>query len=154
MEQKLLEVLKHFLSLHEAYAVYDMINLPEYTEEDVLDYIKWCDERYKQDLETDFDTWKLLKQKHGGVIKAFLKRADEFNGECHIIWLPAHPNGGPFNNVLPGPRTDILAAYLNADGYMLQFFTSSPDDRDQRFVSLGELPFSIQKQVIKYIIND
>lgn len=114
MEQKLLEVLKHFLSLHEAYAVYDMINLPEYTEEDVLDYIKWCDERYKQDLETDFDTWKLLKQKHGNVIKAFLKRADEFDGVCSIIWLPAFPGGVQFNHVLPEPCTDILAAYMEA----------------------------------------
>ena len=57
MEDKILEVLIHFLSLHEAHAVEDMINDDEYTSQDILQYISWCKRRYEQNLSTDFEEW-------------------------------------------------------------------------------------------------
>lgn len=91
--------------------------------------------------------------KHQTLIDKFRARKDENDGYCDIIWLPASPSG-KFNNVLPAPRTDILAAYMDiADGFELSFFTSSPDDREQGFVKLGELPFSVQKMVYNYIFK-
>ena len=57
MEEKLLGILRHYLSLHEADAVYDMVRDEEYTLKDILQYITWCDKRYEQDLSTDFEEW-------------------------------------------------------------------------------------------------
>lgn len=54
--EKLYKVLTHFLSLHEADAVACML-LQEYTPEDIIEYITWCDKRYEQDEETDIDIW-------------------------------------------------------------------------------------------------
>ena len=89
--------------------------------------------------------------RHQNFIDKFIARRDEFDGDCHIVWLPAFPGGGLFNNVLPEPRTDILGAFLVEDGKGLSFLTSSPDDRDQLFVSLGDLPVHIRKKVVEYI---
>lgn len=92
--------------------------------------------------------------KHQHLIDKFHKNRDENDGYADIIWLPAFPGGGLFNNILPAPRTDILAAYLPdevSDSNRLQFLTSSADDRNQAFVDLGDLPFSIQKLIYDYI---
>lgn len=92
--------------------------------------------------------------KHKDFIQHFINVKDEFDGDCYIIWLPAFPGGGVFNNVLPGTRTDILAAYMNInDGNRLTFLTSSPDDRDQYFAGLCELPVGVRKKLISYIKN-
>lgn len=56
-EHKLTETLRHFLSIHEADAVIDMLQDEEYTEQDILQYIAWCKKRYAQDLSTDFEEW-------------------------------------------------------------------------------------------------
>lgn len=88
--------------------------------------------------------------RHQNFIDKFIARRDEFDDVCHIIWLPACP-GATFNNVLPEPRTDILGAFLCEEDKGLEFLTSSPDDRDQLFVSLGDLPVHIRKKVVEYI---
>ena len=59
---KIEAVLLHFLSIHEAAAVYGMIFSSEtednpYTKEDILDYIRWCHDRYLQDEDTQFESW-------------------------------------------------------------------------------------------------
>ena len=82
-----------------------------------------------------------------------MERRDESDGICHIIWLPAFPGGGLFNNVLPEPRTDILGAFLGEEDNGLSFLTSSADDRDQLFISFGDLPFHIRKKIVEYIEN-
>ena len=56
-ETKLSAVLLHYLSIHEAEAVEDMLRDDEYTERDVIEYIEWCDKRFQQDLDTDFESW-------------------------------------------------------------------------------------------------
>lgn len=90
--------------------------------------------------------------KHQKLIDAFRKNRDEFDGYCDIIWLPAHPEGGPFHNVLPGPCVDIIAAFIDVHD-KLSFLKSSENDREQEFVKLGELPFSVQKKVFNYIFQ-
>ena len=92
--------------------------------------------------------------KHQELIDKFLSKRDENDGFCDILWLPAFPDGGPFHNVLPEPRVDILAVYLDTEnGYDLSFLTSSEDDYDQLFVRLSALPFSVQKKVYNYIFE-
>jgi hypothetical protein len=56
-ETKLSAVLLHYLSIHEADAVENMLRDDDYTERDVIEYIEWCDKRYQQDLDTEFDSW-------------------------------------------------------------------------------------------------
>ena len=56
-ETKLSAVLLHYLSIHEADAVEDMLRDEDYTERDVIEYIEWCDKRFQQDLDTEFDSW-------------------------------------------------------------------------------------------------
>ena len=56
-ETKLTAVLLHYLSIHEADAVDNMLRDEDYTERDVIDYIEWCDKRFQQDLDTEFDSW-------------------------------------------------------------------------------------------------
>lgn len=56
-DTKIQKILEHFLSIHEADAVYNMITDEDYTEHDILQYIAWCRNRYAQDLSTDFDEW-------------------------------------------------------------------------------------------------
>ena len=90
--------------------------------------------------------------KHQHLIDAFRQKRDEFDGVCDIIWLPAHPEGGPFHNVLPAPCVDIIAAFLDVHD-KLSFLTSSEDDRDQESVTFGELPFSAQKKIFNYIFQ-
>lgn len=52
------EVLKHFLSIHEADSVdYMLFNEDEYTTADIIEYIEWCRKRYGKDLNTNFDEW-------------------------------------------------------------------------------------------------
>lgn len=88
--------------------------------------------------------------KHQHLIDRFRAKKDENDGYCDIIWLP----GDTFNGVLAGAMTDILGAFLDIeDGFRLHFLISNPDDADrtQDFVSLGSLPFSIQKLIYNYI---
>ena len=56
-ETKIQKTLEHFLSIHEADAVYNMLTDENYTEKDIYDYIAWCRKRYDQDLDTDFDSF-------------------------------------------------------------------------------------------------
>ena len=56
-ETKLSAVLLHYLSIHEADAVDNMLRDEQYTERDVIAYIEWCDKRFQQDLDTDFESW-------------------------------------------------------------------------------------------------
>lgn len=57
LDTKLSAVLLHFLSIHEADAVDNMLHDEDYTERDVIEYIEWCDKRFQQDLDTEFDSW-------------------------------------------------------------------------------------------------
>lgn len=54
---KLSAVLLHYLSIHEADAVEYMLRDDDYTESDIIEYIEWCDKRFQQDLDTEFDSW-------------------------------------------------------------------------------------------------
>ena len=56
-DAKLSAVLLHYLSIHEADAVDNMLRDEDYTERDVIEYIEWCDKRFQQDLDTEFDSW-------------------------------------------------------------------------------------------------
>ena len=56
-ETKIQKTLEHFLSLHEADAVYNMITDEDYTADDIVEYCSWIDKRYDQDLPTDFEEW-------------------------------------------------------------------------------------------------
>lgn len=51
------KILEHFFSLHEADAVYDMLTDEHYTADDIVEYIEWCDKRFQQDLDTEFESW-------------------------------------------------------------------------------------------------
>lgn len=85
--------------------------------------------------------------KHQNHIDKFVRDCDEFDGYCHIFWLP----GDKFDGILPEPRTDMLGAYLDPeDGYRLSFLLSSEDDRDQIMASFGELPYHVQKELVLY----
>ena len=88
--------------------------------------------------------------KHQEHINKFVRYCDEFDGYCHIFWLP----GDKFDGILPEPRTDILGAYLDPeDGYRLSFLLSSEDDRDQIMASFGELPYYVRKELVSYFHN-
>ena len=63
MEEKLLTVLEYFLSLHEADAVNGMIFNESFTANDILEYIKWCDIQYMNNMSSDVELW--LKEKYG-----------------------------------------------------------------------------------------
>lgn len=56
-ETKIQKILEHFLSIHEADAVYSMITDSEFSADDIVEYCKWIDKRYEMDLPTDFDSW-------------------------------------------------------------------------------------------------
>lgn len=56
-DYKLTVMLQHFLSMHEADAVANMLYDEDYTSEDIIEYIDWCRKRYEQDLDTEFDSW-------------------------------------------------------------------------------------------------
>lgn len=56
-DTKIQKILEHFLSIHEADAVYNMITDEDYTDQDILQYICWCQKRYNQNLSTDFEEW-------------------------------------------------------------------------------------------------
>lgn len=75
-------------------------------------------------------------------VNKFVWIRDEFDGYCHIIWLPSKT----YNGILPGSKCDILGAYLDKDG-KLSFLISNPDDTEQDLVSFGDFPFSVQKQL-------
>lgn len=58
MEERVIGVLRHFLSLHEADGVIYLLSMEdEFSVEDIIEYINWCDKRYDQDLSTDVDDW-------------------------------------------------------------------------------------------------
>ena len=85
--------------------------------------------------------------KHRELIDKFIKNADEFDGYCHIFWLPSCH----FDGILSAPRTDILGAWLDGKTFSLSFLTTAPpDDNDQLFVNLGELPFCVQRKLVNY----
>lgn len=87
---KIEAVLLNFLSIHEAAAVYGMIFSSKtednpYTKEDILDYIRWCHERYLQDENTMFESWLAEKGKlctlyifHGSLSVIQLLEDSEF----------------------------------------------------------------------------
>lgn len=56
-DTKLSAVLLHFLSIHEADAVDNMLTDDDYTADDIIEYIEWCDKRFQQDLDTEFNSW-------------------------------------------------------------------------------------------------
>lgn len=56
-DYKLNMTLQHFLSIHEADAVADMLYDEDYTSDDVIEYIKWCRKRSELGEDTDFDSW-------------------------------------------------------------------------------------------------
>lgn len=56
-DKKVHEVLEHFLSLHEADAVVGMLYDTDYSSQDIIEYIDWCEKRFNQDLDTEFDSW-------------------------------------------------------------------------------------------------
>lgn len=56
-DTKIQKILEHFLSLHEADAVYNVLTDEDYTADDIIEYIEWCDKRYQQDLDTEFESW-------------------------------------------------------------------------------------------------
>lgn len=56
-DTKIQKILEHFLSLHEADAVYNMLTDEDYTADDIVEYCSWIDKRYGHDLSTDFDAW-------------------------------------------------------------------------------------------------
>jgi hypothetical protein len=87
--------------------------------------------------------------KHQNLIDTFVAKRDENDGYSDIIWLPAC-EGMAFNNVLPEPCTDILAAYMG-ENRQLQFLCSSWDDDIQEFRDFGKIPYSIQKLIYEYI---
>lgn len=57
LDTKIQIILEHFLSLHETDAVYNMLTDEDYTANDIIEYIEWCDKRFQQDLDTEFDSW-------------------------------------------------------------------------------------------------
>lgn len=87
--------------------------------------------------------------KHQEIIDKFHNEG-EFDGHCYILYL-----GNACWDILEkanmGAYTDVLSAYLNPDGNELSFFISTTDDSEQRFATLGEFPFSIQKKIINQI---
>ena len=56
-DTKTQKILEHFLSLYEADAVYNVLTDEDYTADDIIEYIEWCDKRFQQDLDTEFDSW-------------------------------------------------------------------------------------------------
>lgn len=56
-DYKLNMTLQHFLSIHEADAVAEMLYDEDYTADDIIEYCRWIDKRYGLDLPTDFDSW-------------------------------------------------------------------------------------------------
>lgn len=62
-DYKLNMTLQHFLSIHEADAVANMLYDEDYTADDIIEYCSWIDKRYDLDLPTDFDSW-LEDRKH------------------------------------------------------------------------------------------
>lgn len=56
-DYKLNMTLQHFLSIHEADAVVDMLYDEDYSAVDIIEYIDWCRERHENDLDTEFDSW-------------------------------------------------------------------------------------------------
>lgn len=56
-DYKLNMTLQHFLSIHEADAVADMLYDEDYTADDVIEYIEWCRKRSEFGEDTEFDSW-------------------------------------------------------------------------------------------------
>lgn len=56
-DTKLSVVLMHFLSIHEADAVYNMLTDDDYNTDDIIEYIEWSNKRILQDLDTEFESW-------------------------------------------------------------------------------------------------
>lgn len=56
-EIKLTATIRHFLSVHEADAVINMLQDENYTIGDISEYLRWIKMRYDLDLPTDFDSW-------------------------------------------------------------------------------------------------
>ena len=56
-DYKLTMMLQHLFSMHEADAIVNMLYDEDYSAEDIIEYIKWCKERYGKDLNTNFNEW-------------------------------------------------------------------------------------------------
>lgn len=85
----------------------------------------------------------MKKSKLQDRVSRFISCRDEFDGCCHIIWLPS----STYNGVLPGRMCDILGAYLD-ERNQLSLLITDTDGIEQEFVTFGSLPFSVQKQLV------
>ena len=56
-DTKIQKILEHLLSLREADAVYNMLTDEEYSADDIIEYIDWCEKRFKNVLDAEFDSW-------------------------------------------------------------------------------------------------
>ena len=56
-EEKIKAILRYYLSFHEAEDVEEMLEMEEYSADDIIEYIKWCRDRYNAGLDTDFEEW-------------------------------------------------------------------------------------------------
>lgn len=56
-DYKLNMTLQHFLSIHEADAVADMLYDEDYTAEEIIAYLDWIRKRYESGEDTEFDSW-------------------------------------------------------------------------------------------------
>ena len=98
-DTKIQKTLEHFLSLHEADAVYNMLTDEDYTADDIVEYCSWIDKRYGHDLPTDFDSWledrkprvhiELLVTENGCPIHEkleFPKRGEDMDHGTEFEW--------------------------------------------------------------------
>ena len=57
-DEKLMEVLRYFINLHEADAVMQMLDNNDFSGKDIISYLVWCDRRRDAgDAETEFENW-------------------------------------------------------------------------------------------------
>lgn len=56
-DYKLTMMLQHLFSMHEAYAIANMLYDEDYTSEDIIEYIDWCRKRYEYGEDTKFESW-------------------------------------------------------------------------------------------------
>lgn len=54
---KLVTMLQHIFSIHEADAIEDMLYDQDYTAEEIIEYLDWIRKRYESGEDTEFDSW-------------------------------------------------------------------------------------------------
>lgn len=98
-DTKIQKMLEYFFSLHEADAMYNMLTDEDYTADDIIEYIEWCNKRFQQDLDTEFDSWledrkprvhiELLVTENGCPIHEkleFPKRGEDMDHGTEFEW--------------------------------------------------------------------